>query len=64
MMKLSVEKLHITCLQKVYGALEDSIAVGLVGLTKANSEFKPGIALLGIEHTRSFSKSGINVIMF
>ena len=40
MMKLSVEKLHITCLQKVYGALEDSIAVGLVGLTKANSEFK------------------------
>ncbi|KAH0865073.1 LOW QUALITY PROTEIN: hypothetical protein HID58_082284, partial [Brassica napus] len=52
MMKLSVEKLHITCLQKVYGALEDSIAVGL-----------PGIALLGIEHTRSFSKSGINVII-
>ncbi|WZZ24931.1 hypothetical protein YC2023_008332 [Brassica napus] len=40
MMKLSVEKLHITSLQKAYGALEDSTTVGLVGLTKANSEFK------------------------
>ncbi|KAF3494437.1 hypothetical protein DY000_02055636 [Brassica cretica] len=40
MMKLSVEKLHITSLQKAYGALEDSTTVGLVGLAKANSEFK------------------------
>ncbi|CAG7871342.1 hypothetical protein IGI04_023786 [Brassica rapa subsp. trilocularis] len=40
MMKLSVEKLHITSLQKAYGALKDSTAVGLVGLAKANSEFK------------------------
>ncbi|KAH0882426.1 hypothetical protein HID58_058522 [Brassica napus] len=40
MMKLSVEKLHITSLQKAYGALEDSSTVGLVGLAKANSEFK------------------------
>ncbi|KAH0864593.1 hypothetical protein HID58_081804 [Brassica napus] len=38
--------------KKAYGALEDSSTVGL-----------PGIALLGIEHTRSFSKSGINVII-
>ncbi|CAN7023347.1 unnamed protein product [Brassica rapa subsp. trilocularis] len=47
MMKLSVEKLHITSLQKAYGALKDSTAVGLVGLAKANSEFKDLYIVIG-----------------